>query len=99
MTGETILHYRIEGRLGKGGMGVVFRATDLRLLRTVALKFVPEEITMDAAARKRFLHEAQVASGIVHHIFVVQREGLVKKPSPRPRIQYGVNASRGPVLL
>lgn len=66
MTGETILHYRIEGRLGKGGMGVVFRATDLRLLRTVALKFVPEEITMDAAARKRFLHEAQVASGIDH---------------------------------
>jgi serine/threonine-protein kinase len=66
MTGETVLHYRIEGPLGKGGMGVVFKATDLKLLRPVALKFIPAEFSEDSDARERFLREARAASTIDH---------------------------------
>ncbi len=66
MTGETILHYRIEGQIGKGGMGVVFRGTDLKLLRPVALKFIPEDISTDSSATERFLREARAASQIDH---------------------------------
>ena len=66
MIGETVLHYRIEGRLGQGGMGVVYRATDLKLLRTVALKFIPEGISHDPDARERFLREARAASALDH---------------------------------
>ena len=66
MIGETVLHYRIDGRLGQGGMGVVYRATDLKLLRTVALKFIPDEISHDPDARDRFLREARAASALDH---------------------------------
>lgn len=65
MTGKTIGHYRIEGKIGQGGMGVVYKAQDLRLGRTVALKFLPPN-TLDESQRKRFLEEARNAALIQH---------------------------------
>src|SRR5437016_12775528 len=73
--GVQIRCYRIESKLGEGGMGSVYRALDIKLNRPVAIKFLSNELA-DAAARRRFQREAQMASSLNHpHILTVYDAG------------------------
>ena len=73
--GATLGQYRVEAKIGQGGMGVVYRALDTKLNRQVAVKFLSAEVA-DAGARRRFQREAQMASALNHpHLVTVHDIG------------------------
>ena len=76
MAGETLGHFEITDKLGEGGMGVVYRARDTRLGRTVAIKLLRPEAVADPERTRRFLQEAKAASALTHpHIVTVHDIG------------------------
>jgi len=66
MIGRTVSHYRILSEIRRGGMGIVYRAVDVKLNREVALKFLPPELTTDLERKRRFVQEAQAAAALKH---------------------------------
>jgi len=103
LIGHTLGHFRIDSKLGEGGMGVVYRATDNTLRREVALKVLPESLAADPERRRRFLREARAAAAVTHaniatvyeigesdgHVFIAME--LVKGATLRARMAPGLD--------
>ena len=85
MIGESLGHYRIEAKLGAGGMGVVYRAHDTHLGRPVAIKVLPPERVADAERKRRFVREAKAASALTHpNIITIHDIDTVVPSGPDP---------------
>jgi hypothetical protein len=78
--GQTIGHYTVGRDLGHGGMGIVHEATDIHLDRTVAIKFLPEQVLRNEAATARFLREAR-ASSMLNHPNIVTIHEFIREPN------------------
>src|SRR6266478_6127622 len=97
MIGETIAHYRITAKLGEGGMGEVYRATDTKLGREVAIKILPESFAHDRDCVARFAREAQVLASLnppnIAAIYGVEDRALIMElvegPTLAERIAQG----------
>ena len=97
--GDTIAHYRVDARLGRGGMGVVYRATDTRLGRSVALKVLPVSHAADTRARARLLDEARAASALEHqHIGTVLDVGTIDGGLSTDRMYMAMSFYEGETL-
>jgi TolB-like protein/Flp pilus assembly protein TadD len=80
LVGKTVAHFKVVREIGKGGMGVVYEANDLRLPRRVALKFLPDDVTTDTAALARFRREAETLSRLNHpHICTIYDIGTYRR--------------------
>ena len=82
MVGKTISHYKVLEKIGEGGMGVVYRATDTKLNRDVALKILPQQFASDSQRMARFQREAEVLASLSHanigHIYGIEDAGATK---------------------
>jgi eukaryotic-like serine/threonine-protein kinase len=105
LVGQSLAHFRIVEKLGEGGMGVVYRATDEKLRRSVALKVLPDSFAQDADRRRRFLREARSAAAVTHaniatvhdvgeadgHVFIAME--LVEGETLRARLEKGLSVA------
>ena len=105
MIGQSIAHYRVTAKLGAGGMGEVYRATDTKLGRDVALKVLPEAFAQDAQRMARFQREAQVLASL-NHPNIATIHGLEEAGSVRALVMELVEGltlaariSEGPIPL
>jgi eukaryotic-like serine/threonine-protein kinase len=105
LVGQSLAHFRIVEKLGEGGMGVVYRATDEKLRRSVALKVLPDSFAQDEDRRRRFLREARSAAAVTHaniatvhevgeadgHVFIAME--LVEGETLRARLENGLSVA------